>query len=433
MKTIFRASAVLFLLFVTEQAASNWPHWRGPNGNGLVDGGNPPLEWSEEKNIRWKVPIPGLGHATPIVWGDRIFVQTAVPTDKVAGSSGGGGRAAPTNLFQYKVLALDRRSGKTVWEKTVREAHPHEGMHRTASFASCSGITDGEHLYAYFGSQGLYCLDMNGNLKWEKDLGKYWSRSAFGEGASPAIYDNTLVINWDHEGDSFIVALDKKTGRELWRNERDEVTSWSSPLPVEHDGKRQVIVSASRRTRSYDLETGALIWECGGLGTNVIPTPVHADGVVYVTSGHGSPAMQAISLDRAKGDISASDSVLWTIHRDTPYVSSPLLYGDKLYFLKNRRAILSCYNAKTGEAFFGPKRLEGIGNIYASPIGVKDRIYIADLDGKTLVVRNSPEFETLAINTLDEGMAASPVVVDDAIYLRGRSHLYCIAEDRTDR
>ncbi len=433
MKTIFRALAVLFLLIVTEQAASNWPHWRGPNGNGLVDGGNPPVEWGEGKNIRWKVPIPGLGHATPIVWGDRIFVQTAVPTEKVTGSDGQGRRAAPMNLFQYKVLALDRRNGKTVWEKTVREARPHEGMHQTASFASNSGITDGENLYAYFGSQGLYCLDMDGNLKWEKDLGQYRSRNAFGEGASPTIYDNTLIINWDHEGDSFIVALDKKTGRELWRNERDEVTSWSTPLAVEHKGKRQIIVSASRRTRGYDLETGALIWECGGLGTNVIPTPVHANGVVYVTSGHGSPAMQAISLDRAKGDISGSDSVLWSITRDTPYVSSPLLYGHRLFFLKNRRAILSCYNAKTGEAFFGPQRLEGMGSIYASLIGVKDRVYIAGLEGTTLVVKNSPEFEILAANTLDEGIAASPVVVGDALYLRGRRHLYCIAEDRMDR
>ena len=427
------AVTVFCLLVATGPAASDWPHWRGPNQNGVVHRGDPPLEWSEGKNIRWKVPIPGHGHATPIVWGDRIFVQTAIPTDSIVESDGRGRRAAPPIVFKYVVMALDGRSGKTVWEKAVREARPHEGMHRTASFASNSGITDGEHLYAYFGSQGLYCLDLDGNLKWEKDLGKYWSRNAFGEGASPAIYGNTLVINWDHEGDSFIVALEKKTGRELWRKDRDEVTSWSSPLPLEHKGRRQVIVSASSRTRSYDLKTGALIWECGGLGSNVIPTPVHAEGVVYVASGHGSPAMQAISLDRAKGDISGSDSVLWAIYRDTPYVSSPLLYGDRIYFLKNRRAILSCYNARTGEPIYGPKRLDGIGDVYASLVGVKDRIYITDLDGNTLVLKDSPEFEALAINTLDEGIAASPVVVDDALYLRGRRHLYCIAEDGGDR
>ena len=430
---MIRLSLVLtaFCLVVASgPAASNWPHWRGPNRNGLVDG-SPPVQWSEQKNIRWKAPIPGMGHATPIVWGDRIFVQTAVRTDKVVADTGGGRRRPPPNLFQYKVLALDRRTGKTVWEKTVREARPHEGMHRTASFASPSGITDGEDLYAFFGSQGLYCLDMDGNLKWEKDLGKYWSRAAFGEGASPTIHGNTLVINWDHEGDSFIVALDKKTGRELWRNDRDEVTSWSSPVTVEHGGRTQVIVSASRRTRSYDLKSGALIWECGGLGTNVIPTPLHADGVVYVASGHRSPAMQAISLNRAKGDISGSDSVLWSITRDTPYVSSPLLYAGRLFMLKGRGAFLSCYNAGTGKPVFGPKRLDGTGFIYASLVGADDRVYITDLEGRTLVVRNGPEFEILATNTLDEGSGASPVVVGDALYLRGRGHLYCIAEDPT--
>ena len=420
------------LVFATGPAASNWPHWRGPNRNGVVDG-RPPVEWSERKNIRWKAPIPGLGHATPIVWGDRIYVQTAVITDKVEADTGTGRRRPPPNLFQYRVLALDRRTGETVWEKTVREARPHEGMHRTASFASTSGITDGENLYAFFGTQGLYCLDMDGNLRWEKDLGKYWSRNAFGEGTSPTIHGGTLVINWDHEGDSFIVALDKKTGRELWRNARDEVTSWSTPMTVDHGRQTQVIVSASGRTRGYDLKNGAQIWECGGLGTNVIPTPLYANGVVYVASGHRAPAMQAISLATAKGDISNSDSVIWSITRDTPYVSSPLLYGDRLFFLKGRGAFLSCYNPATGEPFFGPIRLSGMGAIYASLVGANDRVYISDLEGRTLVIRNSPEFEILATNTLDEGSGASPVVVGDALYLRGRSHLYCIAEDRKDQ
>ena len=424
------ASTVCCLLVATVPAASDWPHWRGPNRNGLVDGANPPVEWSEGKNVRWKAPIPGLGHATPVVWGERIFVQTAVMTDKVVENTGGGRRRPPPNLFQYRVLALDRRTGEKIWDRTVREARPHEGMHRTASFASPSGITDGENLYAYFGSQGLYCLDMDGNLKWEKDLGKYWSRAAFGEGASPMIHGSTLVINWDHEGDSFIVALDKASGRELWRKARNEVTSWSTPLPVDHGGRTQVIVSASRRTRSYDLKTGALIWECGGLGTNVIPTPLYENGVVYVASGHRDPAMQAIDLAGAKGDVSGSDSVLWSISRNTPYVSSPLLYGGRLFLMKGRGAILSCYNAGTGKPLFGPERLDGMGFVYASLVGAGGRVYICDLEGTTLVVRNGPEFEVMAKNTLDEGSGASPVVVGDAIYLRGRSHLYCIAEDK---
>ena len=402
------------LMFIGNDVEANWPHWRGPNGNGLVDQGNPPVEWSEQKNILWKTKIPGLGHATPTVWGDLIFVQTAVEI----GSN-----------YQYKVMALDRKSGNVVWEKTVREEQPHEGTHQTASYASTSGITDGEHLYAFFGSWGLYCFDMDGNLKWEKDLGKMRIRNSFGEGTSPTIYGNKMIINWDHEGDSFIVALDKKTGKEIWRTERNEWTSWSTPLVLEHKGKHQVVVSASSRTRSYDLETGKLIWECRGLGSNVIPMPVHANGIVYVTSGHRNPAMQAIVLDKAKGDITDSDAVLWSIGQDTPYVSSPLLSHDRLYFMKNRNAILSCYNAKTGEAYFGPLRLEGMRGVYASLVGVNNRIYIASLEGTTLVIKDSAEFEVLASNTLDEGIAASPVVVGDMLYLRGEQHLYCIAEE----
>ena len=419
------ASFVLVAVLVSGAADANWPHWRGPNENGLVDAGNPPVEWSEEKNIRWKTPIPGEGHATPIVWGDRIFLQTTVETDKV-GEPGG---RRPEKIWQYKVIALDRNTGEIVWEKLVHEEQPHEGTHRTASLASTSGITDGTNLYAFFGSQGLYCMDMDGNVKWDKDFGTYWSRNSFGEGTSPSISGNTLVINWDHEEESFIVAMDKNTGSELWRKERDEVTSWTTPFVVEHNGRTQVIVPASAKTRSYDLKTGEVIWECAGLGTNVIPTPVYANGVVYVTSGHRSPAMQAISLDKAKGDITDTDAILWSILQDTPYVSSPLLYGDRIFFLKNRNAILSCYNAKTGEAHYGPVRLEGLRSVYASLVGVNDNVYISSLEGTTLVVKNSSEFEVLATNVLSEEIASSPVVVGDALYLRGYYHLYCVAKE----
>ena len=357
-------------------------------------------------------------------------MQTAVQTEQAIARASEGNRRVPPYIFQFKVLALDRKNGTTVWEKTVREIHPHQGLHQTSSFASTSGITDGKHLYAFFGSQGLYCFDLDGNLKWEKDLGDLNIKSSWGEGSSPTIYGNTMVINWDHQGQSFIVALDKRTGKEIWRNERREGTSWSTPLVIEHKGQHQVVVSASNRTRSYDLATGKLIWECGGLGSNVIPMPVYANGIVYVTSGHRNPAIQAISLDKAKGDITDSDAVLWSIYgSDTPYVSSPLLYGDRLYFLKNRNGILSCYNAKTGEALFGPQRLKGVRQVYASLVGVNNRVYISGLGGETMVIKNGPEFEVLATNTIDEGIAASPVVVGDAIYLRGDRHLYCIAED----
>jgi outer membrane protein assembly factor BamB len=355
-----------------------------------------------------------------VLWGDYLYVQTAVDVaidDSLA-----------NRKYQYKLLAVHRSSGEITWQKTVREAVPAEDSHhQTATFASNTGITDGEHLYAFFGSQGLYCFDFDGNLKWEQDFGDMRTRHSFGEGSSPAIHGNTLVINWDHEGDSFIVALDKRSGKELWRKERDEPTSWSTPLIVESAGKQQVIVSASGKTRSYDLKTGDVIWECSGLGANVIPTPLFRDGVIYVASGHRSPAMQAIRLDKAKGDITGTDAVLWSIDRNTPYVASPLLYGDRLFLTKNREAILSCYNPVTGEIVYGPERLAGMGSVYSSLVGVDNRIYISDLDGATMVIRNSSKFEPMATNVLDEGTAASVIVAGDVIYLRGHQHLYCIA------
>lgn len=413
------SSIVVFASSVYSEQAQ-WPALRGPNYNGLIDQGNPPVEWSEKKNIRWKTAIPGAGHASPVLWGDYLYVQTAVevPSDGFFGDP----------KYQYKLLAVHRNSGEIAWEKTVRETLPAEDSHhQTATFASNTGITDGEYLYAFFGSQGLYCFDFEGNLKWEKDFGDMTTRNSFGEGSSPAIQGTTLVINWDHEGDSFIIALDKRSGEVLWRKERNEPTSWSTPLIVEFAGKHQVIVSASRKTRSYDLKTGEVIWECSGLGTNVIPTPLYRDGVVYVTSGHRSPAMQAIQLDKAKGDISGADAVLWSIDQNTPYVSSPLLYGDRLFLTKNRNAILSCYDPSTGEIVYGPERLVGMGSVYSSLVGVDDRIYISDLDGSTLVIKNSSKFEALATNVLDEGTAASLIVAGDVIYLRGYQHLYCIA------
>ena len=432
MKKLFLILLSCCLLPALAQAneSAYWPNWRGPNKNGLVDQGNPPVEWNESTNIRWKAKIPGMGHSTPIVWGDRIFVQTAVQTEKAGDPPDPEARRpAPANIYHFKVLALDRKSGKVGWEKTVREEQPHEGTHQTASFASTSGVTDGEHLYAFFGSWGLYCFDLDGNLKWEKDFGNQRVAGTFGEGSSPTLHGDKLILNWDHQGDSFIVVMDKKTGKEIWRKARQEVTTWVTPFVIEYKGQTQVIISASKKTRSYDLKTGDVIWECSGLGSNVIPTPVYADGIVYVTSGHRRPAMQAISLDKAKGDITGTDAIIWSIADDTPYVSSPLLYGDNIYFLKNRNAILSCYNAKTGEVQFTRQRLEGMRRAYASLVGINDRVYISGLGGTTLVIKNSPTYEVLATNALDEGIAASPVVVDNELYLRGDEHLYCISEE----
>jgi outer membrane protein assembly factor BamB len=421
------------------EADRYWPGWRGPRRTGEAPLADPPLVWSEQLNVAWKAEIPGKGSATPIVWGETVFVLTAVPTgDPVAPPEETGATEerrgprgiVPTRVQQFTILALGRDDGRVLWQKVLREQLPHEGTHPTGTWASPSPVTDGERVYAFFGSYGLYCLDLAGQLLWETDLGDLQTRLAFGEGSSPALHDGTLVVNWDHEGESFIVALDKMTGREIWRRDRDERTSWSTPLVVEHGGRRQVITSATHRVRSYDLESGELIWQAGGMTVNVIPTPVASGRTVILTSGFRGNALLAVNLDGAWGDITASDAIVWTLDRDTPYTPSPLLYGDHLYFLKSNDGILSSYEVRTGEKKFGPVRLDKVPNVYASPLGAADRVYVVGRDGATVVVAHGDRFQLLAENELDDGFDASPVAVDSELYLRGRHFLYRISEPR---
>lgn len=428
----------LFALPLTSWSAEDqvapahyWSQWRGPQGTGVAPHGNPPIEWSEDKNVRWKITIPGQGHASPIVWEDRVYVLTAIPVEVAAATEGGQGgrrRGKPPVKSQFVMLAIDRQSGEIVWQRTAREEKPHEGIHPDGSWAANSPITDGEHIYAYFGSRGLYCYDMEGELKWQKDLGDMTTRLSFGEGASPALYGDALVVNWDHEGESFIVVLDKRTGAERWRAGRDERTSWSTPLVLEVDGRAQVVVNATNRVRGYDLKNGDVIWECSGMTANAIPSPVAADGVLYVMSGFRGNALLAIRLAGAKGDITGTDAVVWSYDKDTPYVPSPLLYGNTLYFLKHNKGILSGLNTETGEQNY-MQRLEDIEGMYASPVGAKDRIYLVGRNGVSLVIKHGAEYEVLSSNVLDESFSASPAIADGELYLRGQSTLYCIAKE----
>ena len=416
-----------------------WHQWRGPNATGSAPFGNPPAEWSETKNIKWKLAIPGNGSATPVVWGDRMYVLSAVPTDKrapgaaapAADAAGGqrrGGRGPqPEFIQQFTVFAIDRRTGKIDWQKTVKEELPHEGTHPTNNWAPGSAVTDGEMVYAYFGSRGLYALDMKGNVKWEADFGDMTTRNGFGEGSTPALYGDKIVVLWDHEGPDFIVALNKKTGKEVWRAPREEATTWSTPLVVEVNGDAQVIVAATGSVRSYDLDNGQLVWQGPGLTPNAIPSPVYADGIVYLTSGFRGNAMYAVKLAEAKGDITNSPAILWKYDRDTPYVPSPLLYGNELYFLKSNNGVLSVFNAKTGEKLYGEQRLEEVPNVYASPVGAGGKVYIAGREGATAVIERGGTFKLLSVNKLDDGFDASPVVIGDELYLRGKKNLYCIA------
>jgi len=415
----------------TPDLMDQWPQWRGPTGNGVA-GGNPPLTWSETENVRWKVPLPGKGLSTPILWGERIFLTATVPFGESGEvhsehPHGAHDNAEPVRSHRFVVLAVNRADGRILWQRTVREGRPHEATHVTGSWASHSMVTDGKLAYASFGSAGIYALDMEGKVVWEKDLGDMEIFHEHGEGSSPVLYGETLVVNWDHQGQSYLFALDAGTGKERWKVARDEITSWSTPLVVEHDGKAQVIVAATKRVRAYDLKSGAPLWECGGLSRNVVASPVAADGYVYVGNSYDRRAMMAIRLADAKGDITGTDAVAWSRDRDTPYVPSPVLHDDTLCFLKHSQGLLTCLEAKSGKSLFGPVRLPGIRNVFASPVAASGRLYIPGRNGATAVVKLGAPFELLALNQLDDSFSASPAVAGDELYLRGQNHLYSLA------
>lgn len=407
-----------------------WPQWRGPYATGVSQHADPPVEWSETKNIRWKIEIPGRGSSSPVVWGGRLFLLTAVPVGvEGPASHAPRGGMRERGVHRYIVLAINRRDGSIAWQHTVREEEPHEASHgQNGTWASGSAVTDGRHVFAYFESRGLYAFDMDGKLLWEKDFGDKKMRNQFGEGSTPALYNDRLVVVWDHlGGQSFVVALDKNTGKEIWRVNRDEIDTWATPLVLEQGGRTQAIVPGMKRLRSYDLENGSIVWESDGLTMNPIPSPVFADGIMIAMSGFQGNDLKAIRLADAKGNIDGTSAIAWSLNRDTPYVPSPLLYDGILYFLKSNNGILSAFDAKTGKPHYQLQRLDGVPNVFASPVGAKGRVYLPGRDGATLVIKHGPAYEVLAKNTLNDGFDASPALVDNEIYLRGYQYLYCIA------
>ena len=438
----------------SEQA--HWPQWRGPFFNGMARG-DAPTTWSDTSNIQWKVDIPGRGHSTPVIWGDRLFLTTAIPTgnpaapppSENAASSGtnqppAGGRQGegrrgrgpgaqqgPQAEHKFDVLCLDRKTGKLIWQRTARVATPHEGYHRTyGSFASNSPVTDGRYVYASFGSRGVYCYDFNGKLIWEKDLNVQMRiRLGFGEGSAPMLVGNLLIQVFDQETGSFIVALDKRNGKELWRMPRDERSSWSTPLAVEHNGRTQIVVSATNRVRSYDPENGKIIWETAGLGANAIPAPVYQNQTVFVMSGYRDPRLMAIKLGK-EGDLTNSDSIIWSHTRGLAYTPSPLLHDNKLYVVTDN-GMVSAFNATTGEPHYAQVRLPKSYNFKASPVGANGKLYLATEDGDVVVLRMGEKFEVLATNTLtDEVFIATPVIAGGELFLRSQNRLFCISEKR---
>ncbi|WP_442508004.1 PQQ-binding-like beta-propeller repeat protein [Novipirellula sp. SH528] len=477
----FAVTAIVGVSSSAKDLDSGWPQWRGPEASGVAPTGNPPTRWSETENIRWKIEVPGVGSSTPIVLGDRVYVATAVKTDRMkegaeaaaepqatessepqrpdrggarpggdrseggrpggfgrgdrggrsgrgGGGRGFGGGAAPTHYYAFMVLAYDRASGAEVWRSTVTEQVPHESGHNTNTFASASPVSDGQRLYVSFGSRGVYCLDLNGKTLWSRDLGKMQTRAQFGEGSSPAVFGDTLVVPFDHEGESFIVALDTKSGEERWRQTRDEQTTWSTPLITEFQGRTQVITNGSNRVRSYDLATGELIWECGGQAGNPIPSPVRFEDNVIVMTGFRGYAIYSIPLD-SKGDVTDSETITWIEEDAAPYVPSPLLYQGQLYFVKANNGVLVSRDAKTGELRIDQTRLPDISTVYASPVAANGNVYLTGRDGTTVVLKHGKSFEVIANNKLDEEIDASAAIVGDEIFFRGKQHLYCVAKE----
>lgn len=427
---------------LTARSASgpgDWPYWRGPGADGMAVGGAP-LRWSDTENVKWRTDIPGLGHSSPVIWGDLIFLTTAVRTGAAApagahvgepavqgGRSRGPGGGGPLVEHAFDVLALDRKTGRILWQRTAKKAVPHEGGHNTyGSFASNSPVTDGTYVYAFFGSRGMYCYDFKGNLVWARDFGvEMRMRMAFGEGMAPVLHRDRIVLVFDHEGDSFIVAIDKKTGKDLWRAARDERTNWAAPLITTVGKRTEVIVAGSNRTRSYDLDTGKVIWEVAGLGANTIPQPVRQGDLVFLMTGYRNPMLMAVRLGR-EGDLTGTDAVVWTQTKGNSYTPSPVLFDNKLYALTDS-GMLSCYNATTGVPYYHQQRLPKAYSFKSSPVGAGGRLYLASENEDVIVVKMGETFEVLATNTLaDQVFIATPAIAGGEIYLRSRTTLFCI-------
>ncbi len=414
----------------------NWPHWRGPLANGTAPRSDPPVTWGEKKNVRWKVSLTGRGSATPIVWGDQVFVLSAEPTDRVATAADlppadarfDKKTKAPDHFYRFLVQSFDRQSGKLRWQHVAAERVPHEGHHPTHSYAGGSPSTDGHRLYVSFGSFGTYCYDLGGKLLWMRDLGRLNTRLGWGEAVTPVVHGSALLLNWDQEANSALICLDASTGETRWKVDRDEHTSWNTPLVVERGGRSLALVNGTKRARAYDLATGKEVWACGGMTVNAIPSPVSDGELAYLMSGYNGSMACAVPLD-ATGDVTGTAKVRWQHGKGTPYVPSPLLSNGRLWFTRANDGQLTILDAKSGKPVVDRERLEGLKNLYASPVAAAGRVYFVDRHGTSMVLKESDKVEVLATNHLDDEFDASPAVAGKELFLRGEKYLYCIAAE----
>jgi len=427
---------VLLLSLTTIGFAANWPQWRGPDGSGISNEKNLPAEWTPTKNIKWKTPIAGRGHSSPIVWGNRIFLTTAIEGEVVPGAKAVKHMADGKEFLHpdsvgadrkhtFKVIALDRNSGKVLCESVAWEGTPYDNRHRKSSFASSTPATDGKLVYAFFGTEGLYAYDYNGKLAWKAKLGNLGT-VGMGTGTSPILYEKLVIVQCDEEnGDSsFIVALDKQTGKEVWRTPRKVQVSWATPILVRTAKRAELITSGTEFVISYDPATGKELWRHKGVESNAIPSPVANSEMVFLVAGFPAKIAMAIKLG-GSGDLTGTPNVPWTYAKGTAYVPSPILYGDYLY-LTTDRGILTCIDAKTGEVKYEGGRIPIPATFTASPVAFEGKILMTSEDGDTFIVKAGPKHEILGTNSIGEAVYASPAVADGRIFIRGEKNLYCI-------
>lgn len=444
MKKISLAS--LWLLLTVAAHAQNWPQFRGPQASGVADGQPAPTAWDAAKgtNVKWKTEIPGLAHSGPVVWGDRVFITTAISSDpKAAVRVGLYGDVEPVKQepkHTWKVYALDKRAGKILWEQTAYEGLPKVKRHTKATHASSTPATDGRHVVALFGAEGLYCYDVNGKLLWKQDLGPmdagwfYDPDYQWGHASSPVIYKNMVIVQADIQKDSFIAAYDLKTGKQLWKTLREEIPSWGTPTVYEGKTRAELITNGTKFIRGYDPLTGKELWRLGGNSEVTTPTPIIAHDLVYVTSGYRPiQPIYAIRLGAANGDITLPEgketnaSIAWSKQRGGPYMPTPIVYGEYLYTCSNN-GVLAAYDAKTGEKVY-QERIAGRGGAFtASPVAADGKLYLTSEDGEIFVVKAGAKYELLATNPMGEVCMATPAISDGIVFVRGQRHLYAVAE-----
>jgi outer membrane protein assembly factor BamB len=432
-------------LFSTVRAADNWPKFRGPDGTSVSENENLPDEWSATENIEWQVEVPGRGWSSPIVWGNRIFLTTAVnagetPEAKKGLYFRGEQHEPPDSVHAWKILCLDLESGKLLWEKTAHEGKPATTLHIKNSYASETPVTDGRRVYAYFGNVGVFCYDLEGNLVWSKRLEPHATRSGWGPAASPALFGNKLYIVNDNDESSYLLALDAKTGDEVWRIERDERSNWSTPFVWQNDLRTELVTAGTTRARSYDLDGNAL-WSFEGMSIITIGTPFASGGLLYVSSGYVLDLKRPIYAIRpgGQGDITlpankdTSPAIAWCQRTGAPYNPSPLAYRDRLYVLYDK-GLFACFDAQSGDVIYNRQRIPDGRAFTASPWACGGKVFCLSEYGQTLVIEAGDEFKILRTNALadDEMCMATPALVGDRLLIRSAERLYSIRKKQKE-